>query len=230
MNYGVAEIFRRKRQTRGPKNPMDQSTIFSILPKAINEKKPTLDPSEFVMEPGYPDKPVKLTIGSSSWWREIDLDQPLLEIPVSSVQVAESVVRDYINGIVMCDMGETRPGLFFLQGVVSVDELKKNHKAILDQAITRQENWFKALIKLADAFWARTNGNPLAISDDCRLAAKMMNVEDRPWLMNYSLQDVQIKACPACGTLRNSAFPVCQNCKTVIDLEKFNKLGLKFAS
>src|SRR5262245_27330013 len=164
MQYGVQELFRRKRQQRGPKNTLDQSTIFSILPKYIRENKPTLEPNIFEMEAGHPDRPTKLTIGSSSWWREIDLDQPLLEIPASSIQVAESVVRDYINGIIMCDMGETRPGLFFLPGVVSVLELKEEHKDVLDLAVKRQENWFKALIKLADMLWARTNGNPVAIS------------------------------------------------------------------
>jgi hypothetical protein len=103
-----------------PKNEFDKSTIFSVFPRKIVEKKITLESGEYIIEAGYPDNPTKLTIGSSSWWREIDPTQPLLEIPVSSVQIAESVVRDYINGIVMCDMGEIRPGLFFIQGDVSI--------------------------------------------------------------------------------------------------------------
>jgi len=230
MQYGIAEMYRRNRQIRAPKNDLDRSTVFSILPKQIIENKPTLDPGRFVIEPGYPDKPSYLIVGSSSWWREIDLDQPLLEIPVSSVQIAESVVRDCINGVIMCDMGESRPGLFFLPGIVSLDELKTKYKDILNQAIKRQENWFRALVKLGDSFWARTNGNPLSISDDSRLAAKMLKIEDRPWLMDFKMENVTILACPACGSLRNNAFPVCANCKTVIDPEKFNKLGLKFAS
>ena len=228
MNF--QEAFKRNRQVRGPKNPMDKSTVFSIFPRKIVEKKITLEDPEYVLEPGHPDTPTRLQVGPSSWWREIDPTQPLLEIPVSSVQIAESVVRDYINGIIMCDMGETRPGLFFLPGDVSLTELKSKHIDVLVLATKRQENWFRAVIKLADSMWARTNGNPLAIDDNCRLAAKMLKVEDRPWLMDYKLENVQISACPACGHLRNSSYPVCQNCKTVIDQEKFQKLGLKFAS
>lgn len=229
MQYGVAELFRRNRQMRAPKNDLDKSTVFSILPKLINEKKPTLEPGVFYIEPGYPDKPTRLVVGSSSWWREIDIDQPLLEIPVSSVQVAESVVRDYSNGIVMCDMGEARPGLFFLPGNVSIDELKLKYKDILDLAIKRQENWFKALIKLADSFWARTSGNPLSISDDSRMAAKMLQIQDRPWLQDFNLDSMQLKNCPGCGTLRNNSYPVCPHCKTIVDKKKFDELGLKIA-
>jgi hypothetical protein len=230
MAQSLGEIFSKNRQFRAPKNQLDKSTVFSVFPKLINENKPTLEPGEFNIEPGYPEKPSRLVVGSSSWWREIDPTQPLLEIPVSSVQIAESIVKDYSNGIIMCDMGEVRPGLFFLPGDISLDELKKTHKPLLDLAIKRQENWFKAMVRLADSYWARTNGNPMAISDDSRVAAKMLKIEDRPWLMDYKLENVTISACPACGHLRNSAYPVCSNCKTVIDKDKFNALGLKFAS
>ncbi len=230
VNIGFLDIWKRNRQMRAPKNELDKSTVFSILPKAITETKVTLEPGVFNIEAGYPDKPSRLVVGSSSWWREIDPTQPLLEIPVSSVQIAESVVRDYANGIIMCDMGETRPGLFFIPGDVPVTELKTKYIDIFNLAIKRQENWFRALVKLADSFWARTNGNPMSISDDSRMAAKMLKIEDRPWLMEYRMEDVKVAACPACGTIRNSVFPVCANCKTVIDTEKFNKLGLKFAS
>jgi hypothetical protein len=230
MSIGFFETMKNRRQIRAPKNALDKSTVFSILQKEVREVKPTLDPGIFQIAPGMPDKPSRLVVGSSSWWREIDLDQPLLEIPVSSIQIAESVVRDYSNGVIMCDMGETRPGLFFLPGDVSIEELKTKFEDVLNQAIKRQENWFRALVKLADSFWARTNGNPLSISDDSRLAARMLKIEDRPWLMDFKLENVQIKACPACGSLRNNAYPVCANCKTVIDSKKFTELGLKFAS
>jgi hypothetical protein len=230
MQTGWLDIWRRNRQIRGPKNEFDRATIFSILPKEIKERKITLEAPDYCLEPGSPEKPTSLIVEPASWWREIDADQPLLEIPVSSVQIAESVVRDYSNGVIMCDMGERRPGLFFLPGRVSVDELKTKHKDILNLAIKRQENWFRALVKLADSFWARTNGNPMAISDDCRMAANMLKLMDRPWLLDYKLESVVLSACPACGTIRNNAFPVCANCKTVIDTDKFSKLGLKFAS
>ena len=230
VSMGFLDVWRRNRQVRAPKNEYDKSTVFSILPKDIRETKPTLEPGTFEIAAGSPENPTRLVVGSSSWWREIDPEQPLLEIPVSSVQIAESIVRDYSNGIIMCDMGEVRPGLFFLAGDVTINELKTKHKELLQQAINRQENWFRALIKLADSFWARTNGNPLSISDDCRLAAKMMKVEDRPWLLDFKLESVKLERCPACGEIRDTNFPMCKHCKTIIDADKFAKLGLKIAS
>ena len=84
MSVGFMDVWRRNRQVRGPVNTFDKSTVFSVLPKDIEEKKHTLDPGIFKIPSGYPDKPSRLVVGPSSWWREIDVEQPLLEIPVIS--------------------------------------------------------------------------------------------------------------------------------------------------
>jgi len=83
-----------RRTIRAPINPMDRSTVVSILPKRIIERKATLQPSTFELSPGTFENPSVLVIGPSSWWREVDENQPLLEIPVSSVQIADAIVRD----------------------------------------------------------------------------------------------------------------------------------------
>lgn len=228
MSIGIGDAFRRNRQVRMPVNEYDKSTVFSILPKPVEDIKVTVERAHFFIPIASPEKPERLVVGASNWWREIDVDQPLLEIPVSSPQLAESIVRDYINGMVMCDMGENRPGLFWLPGDISIAKLLTEHKAVLEQAKTRQMNWFKLMVKLADVLWARTNGNPLSVSDDSRLAATHLKIVDRPWLMDF--KTALLENCPACGTLRNNNFPVCANCKSVIDRKKFEELGLKFAS
>jgi len=219
---------RRRLPPKSPVNPNDQSTVFSILPKHIKETKCTMDIAVYEIGPGTPEKPNRLLIKPSSWWKDVDIDQPLIEIPVSSVVIAQSFVRDYSNGIVMCDMGESMPGLFFIPGDISVTALIKDYKNQLDAAIRKQNNWFTNLVKLGDSMWARANGNPLAISEDCRMAAKMLDIKDRPWAQDFKLE--HSTACPACGTIRNSNFPVCANCKVVIDPKRFTELGLKFAS
>jgi hypothetical protein len=76
---------------------MDKTTIVSIYPNEIIETKPTIQPGRFVIPAGSFEKPSITVVGPSSWWREIDMDQPLLEIPVSSVQIADSVIKDYCN-------------------------------------------------------------------------------------------------------------------------------------
>lgn len=213
---------------RAPVNPMDKSTVISIYPKRIEETKHTLQPGTFVIEAGSYEKPSLLVIGTSSWWKEIDPEQPPVEIPQSSVVVAESIVNDYCNGLLACDMGEKRPGIFWLPGELSVVDIKTKHKPLLDRALARQRNWYAELVKFADILWARSNGNPISIGNDMRLAAQELNFKTKPWMQDFTT--MELTNCPACGTLRNNNYPVCSNCKSVIDKKRFEELGLKFAS
>src|SRR5882672_1460950 len=87
----------RRRLIRSSRNPMDKCTVVSILPKVIDEAKWTIDPAIYHLEPGTYENPSVLTVGSASYWREVDIDQPMIEIPVSSVLLAESIVKDYCN-------------------------------------------------------------------------------------------------------------------------------------
>lgn len=216
-----------RRTIRAPVNPMDKSTVVSILPKYIYERKVTIQPSTFELQPGSFDHPTILVVGPSSWWREIDEQQPLLEIPVSSIQIADSIVRDYCNGLLGCNMGDMMPGLFYVPGEYDLDQLRKEHESLLVQAAARQKKWFMELIRIADILWSRTNGNPLAISEDARLACREMNIENKPWLGD--VQTAALVRCTACGSLRNANYPICQTCKTVVDKPLWEKLGLEIA-
>lgn len=216
-----------RRTIRAPINPMDKSTIVSILPKSISERKVTIQPGIFELAPGTYEKPSILVVGSSSWWREIDENQPLLEIPVSSIQVADSVVKDYCNGLLGCNMGDQMPGLFYIPGEYTVSLLVKEHKLLLDQALTRQKKWYLELVRIADILWSRTNGNPLSISDDARLACRELNIENKPWLGD--LRTAELVRCTACGSLRNANYPICQTCKTIVDKPLWEKLNLEIA-
>ena len=217
----------KRRTIPAPVNPLDKCTVVSIYPKAIHEKKHTIQPGVFDIEPGSYDKPSILVVGPSSWWKELDENQPLLEIPQSSIQIADSVVKDYINGIYGCDMGENQPGLFYVPGEWTVDKIKKEKKSELDEANRKQRNWFMFLVKVADAMWARTNGNPLSIIDDSRIAARELNMINKEWLRD--IEAVELVRCKACGSLKNPLYPVCANCKAIDDPVKAKELGLVFA-
>src|SRR5258708_5829755 len=116
MALGFPGLGLDKKTIRATPNPLDKSTIVSIYPKGFREVNPTIQPGVFQLEPGSYDKPAILVVGTSSWWRELDEDQPLLEIPCSSIQVADSVVKDYSLGLLGCQMGTAQPGLFFIPG------------------------------------------------------------------------------------------------------------------
>jgi hypothetical protein len=218
----VGQFPTHRRTIRGPVNPLDKSTIVSIFPKEIEERKPTIQPGIFKIPAGSYENPAILVVGPSSWWRDIDEEQPLLEIPVSSIQIADSVVKDYCNGILACNMDTHMPGMFYVpgsqqdsKGVVdhkaTLEWIKKNFKAELDAAKVRQNNWYSLLLRLADSLWARSNGNPLAIADDMRLAAKELQQEGKKdWMKDFQMVDMV--RCKACGTLKNPQFPVCAAC------------------
>lgn len=217
----------RRRVIRAPVNPMDKSTIVSILPKPIKEVKHTIQPGVFEIDSGTFEKPALLVVGTSSWWREIDDDQPLLEIPVSSVQIADSFVKDYCNGLIGCNMGDTMPGLFYVPGAWDIKKINTDYISLLVHAQSIQRRWFSELVKQADSLWSRTNGNPLAIDDTMRLSAEHLQLNNKPWMRDF--QTMELKNCPACGHMRNSNFPICANCHVVIDAKTFAELNLSFA-
>lgn len=220
---GLGQMHRRT--VRAPINPLDKSTIVSILPKFISERKATIQPSDFNIAPGSFEKPSLLVVGPSSWWREVDEHQPLLEIPVSSIQIADSVVKDYCNGLLACNMNDQMPGLFYVPGEFTVEKLRREQPLLLVHAMERQKKWFLELIRIADTMWARTNGNPLSISDDARLACRELNISNKPWLGD--LQTVELIRCVGCGSLRNANYPICPTCKTIVDAPLAEKLGVK---
>lgn len=216
----------KRRTIRAPVNPLDKSTIVSIFPKLIEERKHTIQPGIFVIQPGSFSSPSVLVVGPSSWWKEIDENQPLLEIPHSSIQIADSIVKDYCNGIFACDMAQNMPGLFYIPGAWSVDEIRKQHSAELNTANFRQRNWFTVLVKMADALWSRSNGNPLSISDEMKLAARELNLVNKEWLKDS--QSMELERCKACGHLKNPDYPVCANCKNITNVAMATELGLVF--
>ena len=226
--YGVGEFGKFRRTIRAPVNPLDVSTIVSILPKEIDERKPTIEPGRFIIPKGSYENPSILVVGTSSWWKETDPDQPMLEIPHSSVVVANSVVLDCVGAMFMCDMASSMPGLFYLPGRIEQVVVKTVYKKQLDEANVKQRNWYLNLVKAADSLWARSNGNPLAISDDMRLAAESLNLKDKAWMQDFTT--MELVNCPACGYLVKPGFPICSNCRTIVNKKLYDDLKLVQAS
>lgn len=215
-----------RRTIRGMVNPLDKSTIVSIYPKPIDEYNPTIQPGRFMLAAGSYENPSILVVGPSSWWKELEEDQPLLEIPVSSIQVADSFVKDYCNGIFCSNMSDMMPGLFFVLGEESVKSVRMKYPHLLEKAKSNQDRWYDQLVKEADSLWARSNGNPLAISEDMIMAARALGLE-KDWTAD--IQQLEMIKCKACGTLNRSNTIICPNCKVVLDAEKFKTLNLQFA-
>ncbi len=223
---GVQLISNNRRIIRSAKNPLDRCTVVSVFNREIDEIKHTIEPGHFHIMPGTFDSPTVLVVGSSSWWKDIDFEQPMLEIPHSSIQVAESIVKDYCNGMLGCNMSDAMPGLFYVLGEHSVADIKSKYKTKLEDAKIKQDNWFKILVRMADSLWSRSNNNPLSVSEDMRLAARSLNFNDKPWLKDFNI--LEMINCKACGMMKNPAYPVCPSCKA-IDKDHPMAKELKFA-
>jgi len=184
----------------------------SIYPRDIKFKIITLSPGRWFLPAGNPEEPSVLTIGPSSWWRDVGLDQPLLEIVQPSVQVAESLVKDYLNGMFACNMGNSMPGLFFVPGEFDVEGVRRHYSHMLEAAVVTQTNYWRTLLKYADALWARSNGNPLTINDEMRMAAKILGAKDKDWMKDH--QNQGMVRCFACGSFKHPDYAICQSCHT----------------
>jgi len=219
-------LFANRTAQRAAVNPLDVSTLISVYPRDINVENVTIQPGKFSIPTGNYEKPSMVVIGPSSWWKDVGEDQPLLEIPVSSVVIADSVVNDWSKSLLAFGT-ESRPGFFFLPGEIGSVELKTKYKNHLDKAVANQKRWFGALVQMADTLWSRTNGNPLGISDDMRLAARELGLNTKEWLANF--QAVEMVRCFACGNMKNPAYPVCPTCRA-IDPNHPKGKDIKFAS
>lgn len=202
-----------RRPIRGPENPLDKSTIVSIYPREVKIRNFTLSPGTWVFPAGSVETPSVTVIGSSSWYKDVGPDEPLIEIPQSSVQIADSLVKDYCNGMFACDMVDSMPGMFFVPGAFAIQEIKTKYKNLLEQALVKQTNYYRTLLKYADSLWARSNGNPLTINDEMRLAAKTLGMQDKDWMKDH--QNAGQVRCFACGSFKNPEFPICSACRTI---------------
>lgn len=223
MSINIFDIRPRKTH-RAPVNQMDKTTIVSIYPKNVPSHNSTIFPGDFLIPAGTYDKPTVLTVGSSSWWKDMEGDQDPFEVVVGSILVADSIVKDWARGLMGCNLEDSMPGLFYIEGTKTSEEVKKNHKNLLDLAAAKQKKYYETLIELGDVLWVSFQGSPRTISEDMRLAATELGIKDKAWMKDSV--DFRMQNCPACGNLRNPAYPICPNCKTVIDKDKAKLIGI----
>lgn len=202
-----------RRAVRGPVNPLDKSTVISIYPRPIVFRNCTLQPGRWEIAAGSSEKPAFLLIGPSSWFKDVGPDEPLIEIVQSSVQIGESLVKDYINGMFAVKIGEAEPGLFFIPGEVDEERLKSEYKNLLASMVIKQRAYYQTLMKFADSLWARSNGNPLAINDEMRLAARTLGSQDRDWMKEHA--NVGMVPCFACGAFKHPDYAICRECHSI---------------
>lgn len=197
-------------------------TVVSIVPFEIVEAKPGLTPPVFIIPAAKNGEPELLHIGTCFHYVYIDETRGSLQVRDSPEEVARSICYDYASSQVGVYRGAA-PGIFWVPGQVSVDEVKQNHAVLLHQARIQQNRWFEKLIELADKYWARY-GSKMAICDFMRDAAKSMKVDPARHLWMSELTVENAVDCPACGNLVKPGVIVCPACKCILDAEKYKTL------
>lgn len=232
---GFGDFVQTAKIQRRPKNPMDKCTLVSVYPNSIVDFKHTAFPQKHYIE-GAADNDFSITVlEGASWYKMMEEGQPTLEIGIPSSEVARAFVQDFISGLPEYVPEVASPGLFYCYGEYDKKTILKyvspegvEFKDLLAKARERQKQWFLRIIQMSDKDWARTNGNPRSVGDTARMAAEKLGITGKAWMQDFVA--IQKSPCKACGTFIDPIYPVCPNCKTVVNVEKFKELGLQFAS
>lgn len=202
----------------------DQSTVFSIVPFTIHEFKPGLYPGSFKIEACLNDKvPQRLVVGASEHLMH-QADAKPIRIVTPSFVIAESLVRDFLDGQLWCD-SIAHPGIAWLQGSVAISDFITKHEAMCKEMHDAQIKWFIRLCQQTDNEWAK-NKHSRVVSDQARFAAKTLGL--KPDWLDVEVAGLIDKRCPACDTRNAPGNAVCINCRCILDEAKYKTL--KFAT
>ena len=182
-------------------------TLVSILPYALREEKP-LHPGSFnIPAVGKGDLEV-LVVRETTREFYVDYQRGFIQIPEDPEVVARSVVADHIRATIHSDTN-TYPGLFYVVGDKTKEQVQKEHKAELARVTAIQNSWLEKLIKVADDNWQRYRRHNV-ISDQYRLAARWLGVK-REW--SDIVNPVEMGECQYCTTLISSKAIICPQCR-----------------
>jgi len=201
------------------------ATIVSLVPFPITEWKPGIYPGYFEIPAAKKDDFELFYVGDSCFWVEISEDRSI-KVKCPADDVANSVVNDYLVSNLEYNVEkDSMPGVFWKLGRYTREEIKKEFILDLELARTRQNNWFLALIKLADDDWTKTHQHR-SITDMQRYAAKSLNL-DKDWLVAPKVEGSDFQRCIACTNLVPKEAIVCPQCRCILNKKKYDEL--KFA-
>lgn len=199
----------------------DVATIVSGAPFRILERHPHCVPYEILIPPAdflkgglsvlHIEKPCYhgMYIDDKRGWSEV---------PDDPFQLAERTVRDIHLANFLFDPN-ARPAIFVLDGRWQEKGVKETHKKLVEEELRLQREWFKVLVRRADASWAK-NHSMLEISDMHRSAAFGLGLQ-REWI---DQDPGSLVNCPACFTLVRPQAAICYACKAVVNAEAYSKV------
>lgn len=186
---------------------MEPCTVVSIMPYTLDASKP-ISPASFFLKAAERGDCEVLVIDYASKKYYVDHQRGYITIPEDPEKVAEAVVNDYIRGTIHIGDG-MRPGLFYVKGAKTKDQIKRDHKKELENAERMQNAWFARLVKAGDDVWQK-NRRHNVISEQHRVAAKYLGVK-REWA--EELKAELTVECAYCTSLISQKALVCSICR-----------------
>ena len=196
-----------------------KTTIVSIFPQEINEVKPGLFPGRYKLLASKDGKPTCTIISEATHYVYLDVDRGHMPVRNPSIQVAESIVHDFINSCMEISE-DAYPGLFCVPGVHTPESVEKEFTTELKMATTAQTNWYKNLVALANKDWSEFHKYNV-VSGIQKLAAKALGIK-KDWT-EISEARLQI-ACKFCLATIDTECVVCPNCHEVVNAERFEAI------
>lgn len=196
------------------------ATIVSIMPFGFRDEKPGLAPGDFQMKAASPEKP-EIHVVKVAQIRMMDQDYRPFMLDVDHEKVAADVCDCHNKSQIVWN-DDAIPGLFWVKGEHTAEEVVKKFAKEIAEAKRKQDNWFRMIVKIADDDWSKWHQHKY-ISDLQRTAARSLNLE-REWVKD----DVNMNTrCPACQSIISTEAAVCFACKAVVNEEKYKQF--KFA-
>lgn len=195
----------------------DKSTVISLLPWPVKDKKPAIYPGEFLIPAAEKGDISLIIVGQSVFF--ITMEGRSIKSTTPSIQMARSICVDYINDSL--DVAEgAYPGLIYTFGEYTKEEAKKKLALQIAEAEARQRRWFEKLVKDADDNW-NLNHQFKAISDLHRKAAIYLG-QEREWTKSFA--QMAMTKCPVCQSLVDPKALQCGNCQNVLKPEEYKKV------
>jgi len=202
----------------------DKCTVVSIVPFPILlEEKPGMYPGRFHI-PAAVGAPQVLVVGKSKSEVPLPGERPPLVVETPPAEVARSIVDDYVESQLAADQS-ARPGISWLPGEWSVEDVVRKQPQLLADLLERQRKWFVRLVEMADTDWTRYRSHRV-IADFQRYACTALGLE-REWNVEVKPEVLLPTKCPACGSQVAEGVAVCSVCRCVLDKERYSEL--KFA-
>jgi len=198
------------------------SSLVSFSKRDIHETLPGLQFADYHIYAN--PKGAILHVEDSSYYKP-DLDGHQDSVFVPSQQIVESIVHMHKTSQLAYKEGQ-HPALFCVPNKrVTMEQVEKEYKELLNNALSAQRRWFIALVKIADDDWQRAHVHQ-GISDIQRIAARELGLK-RDWLMTVETE-TDIAGCPFCGTnLLNPEAPICPTCGKIHNPVAYKALEAK---